>query len=68
MSTDSDLISVADAASLLGVSRWRINQFISQGRLPAKKVGRAYVIERSNLAPLVKRKNGRPPKNIGNKA
>ena len=55
-----ELISVAEAAAELGLSRWRINQFINEGRLPAIRVGKAFVIRFADL-PLVRdRKPGRP--------
>ena len=56
------LLSVADAAEKLNVSRWRINQLINGGRLPAEKVGRAYVIKEPDLKLVENRKPGRPPR------
>lgn len=60
MSVESNLLSVAETAKLLGVSRWRVNQFIAAGRLPATKVGRAYVIDASDLELVRTRRPGRP--------
>lgn len=54
------LLSVPEAAEQLGVSRWRVNQFINEGRLPARKVGRSYVILESDLELVRERKPGRP--------
>ena len=59
----SNLLSVSEAAEKLGISRWRINQLINEERLPAQKVGRAYVIKESDLKLVEDRKPGRPPKN-----
>ncbi len=56
------LLSVPEAAAQLGVSRWRVNQFINEGRLPARKVGRSYVILESDLEIVRERKVGRPAK------
>src|SRR5262245_29678468 len=58
----SKLLSVADAAELLGVHRTRINQLIASGDLPAQRIGRSYVILESDLE-LVKERQppGRPP-------
>lgn len=56
------LLSVSEAADKLGISRWRINQLINQERLPAQKVGRAYIIKESDLKLVEDRKPGRPPK------
>ncbi len=46
-STTTDLISVREAAELLGVSRQRVLQRIADKSLPAEKVGRDYGIPRS---------------------
>ncbi len=61
---EDNLLSVMEAAEKLGVSRWRVNQFINEGRLPAKKIGRSYVIKESDLEKLQERKVGRPLKNV----
>jgi len=42
-----DLISVAVAAAKLGISRQRVNILISEGRLPAVRVGAVWMVERS---------------------
>ena len=42
-----ELVGVAEAAELLGVSRQRVLQRINEKTLPATKVGRDYVIPRS---------------------
>ena len=42
-----DLVSVTQAAELLGVSRQRVLQRIRENTLPATQVGRDYVIPRS---------------------
>lgn len=44
-----ELLSTSEAAALLGLSRQRVLQFISAGRLPAQMVGRQYVIRRADL-------------------
>lgn len=56
------LLSVREAAEILGVNRQRIQQFIESERLPAEKVGTYYVIRESDLDPLRDRKPGRPKK------
>jgi excisionase family DNA binding protein len=56
------LLSVSEAAEKLKISRWRINQLINNGRLPAQKVGRAYVVKESDLELVKDRRPGRPPK------
>ena len=59
---EGNLLSVMEAAEKLGVSRWRVNQFINDGRLPAQKIGRSYVIKESDLEFVQERKVGRPLK------
>lgn len=56
------LISTKEAAEKLGVSTLRVQQLIWDGRLPAQKVGRDYVIDESNLKLVKDRKPGRPRK------
>lgn len=58
----TNLLSVMEAAKKLGVSRWRVNQFINDGRLPAQKIGRSYIIKESDLEFVRERKVGRPLK------
>lgn len=64
-SESARLISVAEAAQRLGVTRGRIAQLIGTGRLPATKVGRVFVIVESDLEPLENRKPGRPKNSVG---
>lgn len=60
MTKETNLLSVMEAAKKLGVSRWRVNQFINDGRLPAQKIGRSYVIKESDIKFVQERKVGRP--------
>lgn len=57
-----NLLTTKDAAERLGVSVGRVYQFISEGRLPAKKVGRDYLIAEKDLKLVKDRKPGRPAK------
>jgi len=50
------------AAERLSVSRRRVIALIENGRLPAEKFGRDYVIKESDLALVAERKAGRPKK------
>src|SRR5665648_445036 len=43
-------MSVPEAAVRLGVSRQRVLQLIAGGRLPARKVGRAWVLDDVDVA------------------
>ena len=54
---DQQALTAAQAAAQLGVSRSRIYALIKEGRLPAEKWGRDYLI----LAGDLKRVKARPP-------
>lgn len=56
------ILSTAEAAEKLNVSPIRIRQLIREGRLPAKKLGRDYVVQEEDLALVENRQNGRPKK------
>lgn len=61
------LISVAEAAKILGVTRGRVNQFITDKRLPAQRIGRSFAIREEDLQLIQNRRTGRPPKvKVGN--
>lgn len=56
------LLTTQQAADKLGISQPRIYQLISEGRLPAQKIGRDYVINEADLKLVEDRpKVGRPP-------
>ena len=57
------LLTTKKAAKRLNVSERRIRQFIAQGRLPAIKFGRDWVISKDDLSKVANRKSGRPKKN-----
>ena len=42
-------LSVAETASLLGISRWLVQQAVHDGSLPSVRVGRRILIPRSRL-------------------
>ncbi len=56
------MLSTQDAADRLGVTIGRVQQLIWDGKLPAEKVGRDYVIQEADLKLVAERKRGRPPK------
>jgi len=58
------LLSVKESAEILGVNRQRVQALISEGRLPAQKIGNSYVVKESDLTLVAERKTGRPPKEI----
>jgi excisionase family DNA binding protein len=57
-----DLISIPEAASALGLSAGRVHAIVSQGGLPAAKVGGRWLIERSEVERRQRRRQlkGRP--------
>ena len=42
-------VSIKEAAQQLGVSRQRVNQLIHQGKLPARKIGASWMVDKSAL-------------------
>jgi excisionase family DNA binding protein len=57
------LISTNEAAGKLGISPMRVRQLIRDGKLPATKIGRDYVIDPADLAGVkTYGRSGRPPK------
>ena len=50
MMASSGYVSVAQAAELLGITRQAVLKRIRAGRLRATKVGRSYIVSRSELA------------------
>lgn len=56
------LLSTPQVAERLGVTVARVQTFIWEGRLPAQKVGRDYVIQEDDIKLVENRKTGRPPK------
>lgn len=56
------LLSVKEVAQIIGVNHQRVQVLISQGRLPAQKIGNSYVIKESDLELVKDRPTGRPPK------
>lgn len=57
----SNPLTIADAAQL-GVTRWRVNALIPDGRLKATRVGQVFPIDERNLKAVADRTPGRPPK------
>lgn len=53
-------LTVADAAERLGVTVRRVQQLISEGRLPATEFGKSYMINEDDLKLVADRKPGRP--------
>ncbi len=56
------LLTTKETADKLGVSVRRVQAMITDGSLPASKLGRDYVIKESDLEVVKARKPGRPAK------
>jgi excisionase family DNA binding protein len=64
-----EMLSTLEAAEKLGISSIRIRQLIQDGKIKAKKLGRDYVIEESELENVkIYGKAGRPVKPAADKA
>ena len=59
------LLTAKQAAQILGVDDSRVRVLIREGRLPAQKVGRDWVILEPDLELVKDRKPGRPKKQKG---
>ncbi len=57
------LLTTKDVAEKLKVSVRRVHALIQDGRLPAQKFGRDYLIDEKDLKLVENRKPGRPRKN-----
>lgn len=55
------LLTTQEVAERLGVKARRVRDFIMDGRLPAEKKGRDYLINEKDLKLVEDRKTGRPP-------
>ena len=62
------MLTTKEAAERLGVTAIRVRQLISEGRLPAEKFGRDYMIKQEDLRLVEDRKPGRPSKETGKKS
>lgn len=54
------LLTTSDAGERLGVTAKRVQQFISEGRLPAQRFGRVFLVDEKDLKLVKDRKPGRP--------
>lgn len=57
-----EYLTTKEVAEKLGINVSRVHVLINEGRLPAKKFGRSYMIIESDLELVRERKTGRPPK------
>lgn len=56
------MLTVPEVARILGLDRSKVRRFCAAGRLPATKVGRDWLIKKSDALRFAKkpRKSGRP--------
>lgn len=63
-----NLLTTGEVATRLGVTIKRVQAMIRDGRLPAEKKGRDYLIKEDDLKLVADRKPGRPRKAQSEKA
>jgi len=59
-----NLISSKEAAKKLGLSLRRVQALITDGRLPAQKIGNSYVVNEKDLELVKERTPGRPKNSL----
>jgi excisionase family DNA binding protein len=65
--TISKLLSIKDAATMLGLSPWTLRHYLCQGKLPFVKIGRRTLLEPSVLEDLIAQgRRGYPSAFAGN--
>lgn len=57
---NSELLSVAQAVELLGVTRQRVHDLIKNGQIVARKLGRYYYIETGEIERYKNQPMGKP--------
>lgn len=55
-------MSIAEAAKRINISRQRLTLLVKQGRVPARKFGKQYLIRAIDLNSIAERRAGRPKK------
>ena len=56
------MLTTSEVAERLGVTRWRVNALIRDGRLKAERFGQIFLIKEEDLQTVLVRKPGRPSK------
>lgn len=59
-----DFLTTKQVAEKLGVTTRRVQALVTDGRLPAQKIGRDYLILEKDLKLVAERKVGRPKKSV----
>jgi excisionase family DNA binding protein len=57
------LLTTAEVAERLGVHQTRVQVLIREGRLPAQRFGKMFLVDEKDLKLVADRKPGRPPSN-----
>ncbi|WP_013322100.1 helix-turn-helix domain-containing protein [Gloeothece verrucosa] len=57
---NSELFSVTQAASLLGITRQRVHDLIKNGQIVARQLGRYYYIEATEIKKYQNQPTGKP--------
>lgn len=65
MKEDKNLISVQEAADILGYSRMHVFRLIKSNKIIAKQIGRSYVIDRNSLGGIFKKITPSEEKAVG---
>jgi excisionase family DNA binding protein len=60
--SEKNLLTTAEVAKKLNVTRRRINAMIQDNRLKATKFGQIFLIDEKDLKEVLERKPGRPAK------
>lgn len=60
--SNETLLTTAEVAQRLGVTRWRVNAMIRDKRLKAERFGQIFLVKESDLKDVAERKAGRPKK------
>jgi excisionase family DNA binding protein len=60
MEERDELLTVDRAAEMLQVSHMTVRRYMEQGRLPKRRLGREYVLYKSDLETLKRPDMGRP--------
>lgn len=58
----TNFLTTQDAAEKLGISTRRVIKLITDGRLPATRFGKSYMVNEADLKLVAERPTGRPPK------
>ncbi|MFH1875092.1 MAG: helix-turn-helix domain-containing protein [Pseudomonadota bacterium] len=61
---DKDMLSVTEVAKIMGISRTHVLRKIKEGVIPALKVGRSFIIKRSDLPGIYRKITSQDKKEV----